>query len=48
MTQADLAEKVGVSAAFISQIENGKRDLKSGLLKKIIEALNTTLEELKK
>ena len=42
----DLAEKVGVSSAFLSQIETGKRNPTIDTLKKIAENMGVDLELL--
>lgn len=40
LTQTDLAQKVGVRQATISDFENGKYNLRSDLLEKILIVLN--------
>jgi len=45
-TQAQLAEKTGVTVAHISQLENGKRECSVKLLKALAAALNVDLEML--
>ena len=51
LNQKELAEKIGKSASFLSQIENGNRDPNIETLEKIAEELKTTpnkiLEEAK-
>ncbi|NBJ13011.1 helix-turn-helix domain-containing protein [Microvirga arsenatis] len=42
----DLAAKAEISAAFLSQIENGERDGSFGTMKKIAEALSVSLDDL--
>lgn len=39
LTQSDLAEKIGVRQATISEYESGKSEMKSETLSKIIESL---------
>ncbi|MEA3543633.1 MAG: helix-turn-helix transcriptional regulator [Thermodesulfobacteriota bacterium] len=41
-----LAAKVGVSAAAISQIENGKRGVSASLLNRLATELNVDMEDL--
>ena len=45
MTQAELAEKIGVDQTAVSQWETGQTYPKASLLPKIAEALNCTLDE---
>ena len=46
MTQAQLAKKAGISAAFLSQIESGKRTGSTDVLKAIATALDLTLDDI--
>lgn len=46
LTQKQLAEKVGISRNFLSEIENGKYDIRLSLLCNIAEALDTTPKQL--
>lgn len=46
LTQTELAEKVGVSAVTVHNWENGESFPRVKRLKKIAEALNTTVAEL--
>ncbi|WP_421991678.1 helix-turn-helix domain-containing protein [Qipengyuania sp.] len=46
LTQAKLGEAIGVSAAGISQLENGERDLKIHRLRQIAGELNVTPADL--
>lgn len=46
MTQAQLAEKVGVVPSTITQYESGNREPKLSILKKIADALNVSIDEL--
>jgi transcriptional regulator with XRE-family HTH domain len=46
MTQAELAEKIGVDQTAVSQWETGQTYPKASLLPKIAEALNCTLDEM--
>jgi len=39
VTQADLAEKAGVSQTAIAEYETGKRDLRADTIRKLCEAL---------
>ena len=43
LTQKELADKVGMSQADISKLENGTRNPSLNLLKKIAKGLNSTL-----
>jgi len=46
MTQDALAEKVGSTKGYISQLENGNRDINSRLLVKLSEALGVSARML--
>jgi len=46
LTQTALAEAVGVTAAFISQIENGNRKPSYGLILKLANELQTSVDSL--
>ncbi len=46
MTQPELAKKAGISAAYLSQIESGKRTGSTDVLKAIAEALNLMLDDI--
>ena len=48
LTQKGLAEKIGVSTAFISQVENGISKPSDDNLKKIADVLGVTVNELEK
>jgi transcriptional regulator with XRE-family HTH domain len=43
MTQAQLAEKSGVSPTAIAEYEKGKRDLRTDTIRKLCEALGVTV-----
>ena len=43
MTQMELSQKSGISQADISRLENGTRNPSLALLKRLAEAMNTTL-----
>ena len=43
MTQVELSHKSGISQADISRLENGTRNPSLALLKRLAEAMNTTL-----
>ena|GEM_PF-1809767 len=45
-TQKEIAEKIGVRSATISDFENGKYNLGSDKLEKIMQVLNLTLSKL--
>jgi DNA-binding XRE family transcriptional regulator len=42
MTQVDLAEKLGIHQALISEIENGKRPIPTTMAKKLAEIFGTS------
>ena len=44
VTQEDLAEKIGTKQSVISRLESGRANPSLAFLKKLAEALNTTLE----
>lgn len=46
MTAKALAEAAGITQAYLSQIETGKRDGTIGTMKKIAAALNLTVDDL--
>ncbi|MCP4417818.1 MAG: helix-turn-helix domain-containing protein [Chloroflexi bacterium] len=46
MTQPELAKQAGISAAYLSQIESGKRSGSTDVLKAIAEALNLMLDDI--
>lgn len=46
LTQQQLAEKVGISKPYLSQLESGKRSGTTDVLMSIAQALNVGLEEL--
>ena len=46
LTQQHLAEKVGISKPYLSQLESGKRSGTTDVLMSIAQALNVGLEEL--
>lgn len=46
LTAKALAEAVGITQAYLSQIETGKRDGTVGTMKKIAEALKVTIDDL--
>jgi DNA-binding XRE family transcriptional regulator len=46
LSARELAEKAGISAAFLSQIESGARDGSFDTIKKIAAALGITVDEL--
>lgn len=43
LTQAQLSQKTGISQADISRLENGTRNPSLALLKRLADALNSTL-----
>lgn len=43
LTQTELSEKSGISQADISRLENGTRNPSLALLKRLAEAMDTTL-----
>ena len=46
LTVKALADKAGVTAAYLSQVETGKRDGTLGTYRKLAGALGVTLDEL--
>ena len=46
LTSKALAEEAGISQAYLSQIESGKRDGTIGTMKKIAGALKLTIDDL--
>ena len=46
MTQRELATSVGVNAAYLSQIESGKRGGSTRVLRAIANALNVDLDDI--
>lgn len=46
LTQQLLAEKVGISKPYLSQIESGKRNGTSEILKRLAQVLNIDMEDL--
>lgn len=47
-TQRQLAEAAGTSTTFLSEVENGKRNLSSGKLLRIADELGTSMDYLAK
>jgi len=45
-TQKELAEKAGLSVTFLSEVENGHRNISSSKLLRIADALETTMDYL--
>ena len=48
LTQRQLADRAGISATFVSDVENNKRNVSSMVLLEIAEALGTSLDYLMK
>lgn len=46
LTGVKLAEKVGVSSSYISDIENGKKDGSISVMKKIAAVLNVEIDDI--
>ncbi len=46
MTQKDLADRAGLSVTFLSEVENGKRNISMGKLLSIADQLETTTDYL--
>lgn len=48
LSQKKLAEKLEVEQNFISRVESGKHDIKSGTIEKICKALGLDIKFIKK
>lgn len=46
LTQTALAEQAGVTQAYLSEIESGKKDASIGVLRELAGALKVTVDEL--
>lgn len=46
MTQSELADRIGLSRAYLSQIENNRHEAGGWLMLKIADQLGATVEEL--
>lgn len=46
MTQKQLADRAGISVTFLSEVENGKRNISMGKLVSIADELDTTTDYL--
>lgn len=46
LTQAALAKEVGVTQAYLSEIESGKKEASVGVLRDLAKALKVTVDEL--
>ena len=46
MTARDLAQKTGLSAAYISELETGKKDGSISAMKRIANVLDVDLDDL--
>ncbi len=46
LTQAALAKKAGVTQAYLSEIESGKKEARVGVLKELAAALKVSVDEL--
>lgn len=46
LTQAALAKQVGVTQAYLSEIESGKKEARVGVLKELATVLKVTMDEL--
>jgi DNA-binding Xre family transcriptional regulator len=46
LSARELADKTGISAAFLSELENGKKEGGVSTLKKIAQALRVTIDDL--
>jgi transcriptional regulator with XRE-family HTH domain len=46
MTQKQLADRAGISVTFLSEVENGKRNISMGKLLSIADELDTTSDYL--
>lgn len=46
LTVKTLAQKAGITAAYLSRIETGKRDGTVGTMRKLAEALRLSIDDL--
>jgi len=46
LTQAELAHAAGISTAYLSQLESGKRVGTAGVLSRIAQSLNVTVDDI--
>lgn len=46
LTQTALAEQIGVTQAYLSEIESGKKEARIGVLRELASALKVTVDEL--
>lgn len=46
LTQAALAEQIGVTQAYLSEIESGKKEGRIGVLRDLAAALKVSVDEL--
>ena len=46
LTQSTLARKVGVTQAYLSEIESGKKEARIGVLRGLAAALKVTMDDL--
>ncbi|MBS4958809.1 MAG: helix-turn-helix transcriptional regulator [Clostridium sp.] len=46
LSQNELANRIGISANYLSELEHNKFDIRFGLLLKIAEELNVKIDEL--
>ena len=45
-TQKELSDRAGLSVTFLSEVENGRRNVSSGILLRIADVLDTTMDYL--
>jgi transcriptional regulator with XRE-family HTH domain len=46
LTQEDLSEKAGIGRVFISQLENGHKDVCLGVMEALADSFKITISEL--
>ena len=46
MTQATLADKIGISTAFVSRVKSGQKKMKADTLYDTVKALNVSVDAL--
>jgi len=47
LTQKEVAEKIGITQAALSQMESGEKKLRKATLEKLAEALGVSVEQIR-